>query len=262
MTTTTKRWPHPTVRVSASDVAGLLGVSRTSLSKPIARIRAGLPSGTRKPEIGIAAGIFAAQATGPVPRVEAGALIDALRIPVSQVDQTPPPLQAEPKERRHRLSKKEVAQMQHLPLQKIYGVFQKAADHVATRNNPNARRRLHETIKVMIKRGIAFPVSVIPGEGVKPENFRPFASLAEWVTKAGPDDFRLFVLVGGKGRPVDYPLAPRRALAKASFKFMTLSAWLRAMKRGLIEEFGEAEQSVLEKVTRAARKPNLPRKRA
>jgi hypothetical protein len=257
------RWPHPSVKVSVTDVADLLGVNRTTLSKPVARIRAGLPPRTERVDIEIAAGIFARQAEGATPRVEAGVLIEALGIPASRVAQTPPPPPA-PKEQRHRLSKKEVAQMANLPPHKIYGVFNQAADRVATRNNPNARRRLGEVIGVMIKRGISFPVetTVIRGEGVKPEHFRAFATLADWVTGAAPNDFRLFVLIDGKGRPVDYPLAPKRSLRTATHVFLTLTDWLKAMKRGLAQEHAEAEKPALAKVTAKAKKPNRPRKRA
>ncbi len=254
MTTTAKRWPHPTVRVSTSDAAGLLGVSRTTLSKPIARIRDGLPPGTRKPEIGIAAGIFAAQATGPVPRVEAGALIDALCIPASRVDQTPPPLPAGPKERRHRLSKKEVAQMRRLPPQKIYGVFQKAAEHVATRNNPNARRLLKEVIDVMLDRQIPLPAPMI--EGIKTERFRAFATLADWTALAGPEDYRLFVLIEQQDRPTDYPIVPKKFLRSAEFRFLSLAEWLNAMKKGLGKEKAARERVKIDKATGPAKAPS------
>lgn len=255
------RWPHPSVKVSVTDVADLLGVNRTTLSKPVARIRAGLPPRTDLPDIEVASGIFARQAEGSTPRVEAGVLIDALGIPPSRVAQAPPPPPA-PKERRQRLSKKEVAQMANLPLHKIYGVFSQAADRVATRNNPNARRQLGEVIGVMIKRGMSFPVTVIRGEGVKPEHFRPFATLADWITGAAPNDFRLFVLIDGKGRPVDYPLASRRSLRTATHVFLTLTDWLKAMKRGLAQEYAEAEKATVAKSTAKAKKPNPPRKRA
>lgn len=255
------RWPHPTVKVSVTDVADLLGVNRTTLSKPVARIRAGLPPRTDHPDVEIAAGILARQAEGAVPRVEAGVLIEALGIPPSRVAKDPPPPPA-PKEQRQRLSKKEVAQMANLPPHKIYGVFNQAAERVAARNNPNARRRLGEVIGVMIKNGMSFPVSVIKGEGVKPEHFRPFATLADWITGAAPNDFRLFVLIDGKGRPVDYPLAPRRSLRTATHVFLTLTDWLKAMKRGLAQEYAEAEKLLLDKATAKARKPNRPRKRA
>jgi hypothetical protein len=255
------QWPHPTVRVSVTEVADLLKVSRTTLSKPVARVRAGQPARTRKRDIEIAAGIFAAQAMGPTPRVEAGALIEALGIPPSRVARTPPPPEP-PKEHRQRLGKKEIAELPELSPQDLYGVFQESAERVAGRNNINARRRLHETIQVMIKRGLSFPVDVIIGEGVKPERFRPFATLADWITHATPKDSRLFVFIGSQRRPIDYPLAPKRALRNATFKFLTLDDWLKAMKRGLAREHAIAEQDILTKATGKAKQPKPPYKRA
>lgn len=255
------QWPHPTVRVSVTEVADLLEVSRTSLSKPVARVRAGQPARTRNRDVEIAAGIFATRARGATPRVEAGALIEALGIPPSRVAPTLPP-PAPPKERRQRLGKKEVAELPELSPQDLYGVFQESAERVAGRNNINARRRLHETIKVMVKRGLSFPVEVIIGEGVKPEHFRPFVTLADWITHATPKDSRLFVLIGGKGRPIDYPLAPKRALKNATFKFLTLDDWFKAMKRGLAQERAIAERDILTTATEKPMKPSRARKHA
>lgn len=251
-----KRWPHPTVRVSISDVADLLEINRTSLAKPIKRIRDGKPHGTTVEAIATAAEIFHKHAEGATPRVGAELLINALNIPPSRVDQSPPMKDNTPREIRQRLSKKEGWQLHNIPENRLYDIFQEAADRVATRNNPNARKRLGETIEAMVKREIAFPVSVIRGEGVKPEHFKPFGTIADWISKAGPQDFRLFVFIEGKGRPIDYPLAPRRALRNAKIVFLTLSDWLEKMSQGFNEEYAVSENTEIAKATGKAMKPS------
>lgn len=232
MHSTTKTWPHPDTLVSISDVADLLDVSRTTLAKPIAKLRKGEPPGSRIEAILIAANIFAAHSQGATPKVRAGLLIDELN--PQHVEKSPNNEVSASSEVRYRLSKKEKAQLRQLPPLELYGIFAKTYERVATRNNPNARRMLEVVIDALMAKQCHLPMAVV--DCVKTERFRAFVTLSDWMEKASPEDFRLFVFFREGGRPIDYFLVPQKRLQNAKLVFLRLPDWLDAMKVALSNE--------------------------
>lgn len=232
MRSTTKTWPHPDTLVSISDVADLLDVSRTTLAKPIAKLRKGEPPGSRIEAIVIAANIFAAHSQGATPKVRAGLLIDQLN--PQYVAKSPSNEVSASSEVRYRLSKKEKAQLHQLPPLELYGIFAKTYERVATRNNPNARRLLEVVIDALMANQCHLPMAIV--DCVKTERFRAFATLSDWMEKAAPEDFRLFVLFKERGRPIDYFQVPEKRLRHAKHVFLRLPEWLDAMKVAVSDE--------------------------
>lgn len=243
-----QRWPQRTEGITVTEVAKIFGVDRRTLSRPIQRIRSGDESAhTTIPEVALAAAIFRKHGAGAVPRVEAGLLIDALGIPESCVAKAPRNQTRASKEVRYRLSKKRVQELYEYPADDVLGVYGHAHGRLCEKNTVNARKWLFAVIEVLLKRGIAvWPDALTRIEGIPYERFRVFATLADWTAGAGPGDVRLFVFMDGRGRPVDFPLAPRRALRGARLVFLDLDGWMKAMRKGLAQERAEAERAAID----------------
>jgi hypothetical protein len=251
-----QRWPHPSEKVTVSKVAGIFGVNRRTLSRPIEHISDGKPARTTIPEVETAARIFAQHGSGAVPSVEAALLIDALQIPGSQVAEAPTQPGADQKEIRHRLSKKTIQELHDIPPNKVLDVYAEAHERVQEKSTINARRRIFAIVGVLVKRKIAvWPDRLTRIEGIPYDRFRVFATMADWTANAGPQDFRLFAYIEGNRRPVDFLLVPKRSWRSAKFIFLDVDGWLKAMRKGLTLEHVESERSEIAGSTGQAKKP-------
>jgi len=249
-----KRWPHKSVLVDITDAARLLGVNRTTLAKPVFRLGRdpGGDPGTKIAAVALAAALFAAAGKGV--SVSAGDLARKVG-KTALLDLNPPP-PPKPKERRLRIGEKEKARLPTMTEKSLALEFQNWHNMWIWKANKNAGRRLAAIRDVMRDSGYPFPAAMI-GKTLTAD-FQAFRTLGDWLERAEPGDYRLFVFVRGHGRPIDYPLARKGdlRLKTTRYRFLTIGDWIGEIETAIREE----EEAKIANAAEEAKAPNKDRR--
>lgn len=248
----TRDWPHPDSLLTLTKTAPILGVSRWTLARNIAEIRAdGRPSSPR-PDVRAVAKLFSDRLEGSAARIPARELMIACGDdPALFESASPPPPPPPPaKERRLRITSKERALWRRLPPRELAERMRDAWLGMTDKETKNAKRRVLEIAEIMQRRGVE-----IEEKWITPESVVVFATMAAWAARATARVVWPFLLVGPSRRPVDLLSARPREMSSGELVLLTPREYADALSKALNSEYLECEQVELETVAEKAQLP-------
>lgn len=259
-----RSWPHPDTPLGARDVAKIIGRHRSSIEKPLQRLRAGEPPKTDDPEILAVAQILnrgSVGARGATLRLPASVFIGAIGRKHDTVSDVPPKAKKIDKSHVHRKGKKEIARMRRASDARLRQDFLDAYANASAKGTTLQLEWLFDIVEEIKRREtMPFPQEMFEGTTLDRLSFDAklrqvvsrFAAIrdfGQWTRLAKTGDFRMFVLLPGSLRPVDGFDAPKRLPRGSEVLFLDIWEWHERMGKAKGPE--EALREVLELGTAA-----------